>query len=119
MNNPDLEKLDNYRVILYYHRSPDIKISQVIYFSDERLVFEGYDIGKTVSEAFGDSDYEYDFQVAPEEVAKFYTLLDVTPGDKKALLLKIYERFAGNSAYSDMCTFMEKNGIEAPGFTWR
>ena len=118
MKETDLRELDNLRVIMYYFKSPDIKISQILYFSDNRLVFEGYDIGKRVKEAFGDSDYEYDFEVHEEEVRKFYPLFNLTPGDKKGLLLKLYERFAGNYAYSQICDFMKENGINSKGFSW-
>jgi hypothetical protein len=118
MNEDDLKELNNLRVILYFFQSPDIKISQILYFSDDRLVFEGYDIGKRVEEAFGDSDYEYDFEVPKEEVGKFYPLFNVTPGDKKGLLLKLYERFAGNYSYSQMRDFMQENGIDSRGVSW-
>ena len=48
------------KVILFYLERPDIKISIRIYFNEkEQLYFDGYDIGKSVEEAWGDSDYEY------------------------------------------------------------
>lgn len=75
MNETDLIEIDNLRITLFYFQSLDIKITQVLYFSNEDLVFEGYDIGKRVSEAFGDSDYEYDFSVPSDEVEKFYPFI--------------------------------------------
>ena len=114
----DLQSLEYLKIRLFYFESPDIKVTNVLYFNGDDLVFEGYDIGNRVEEAWGDSDYEYDFNVSGKEVEKFYPLLNVTPGDKKGLLLRLYERFAGNHAYSEMCDFMNEHGIDSSGFTW-
>lgn len=118
MKESDLASIDQLRLTMYFFEASYIRINQVLYFSGERLIFEGYDIGKRVEEAFGDSDYEYDFEVPGNEVQKFYPLLNVVPGDRKGLLLKLYERFAGNHAYSDLCKFMDDNGIDSKGFSY-
>jgi hypothetical protein len=67
------------KVTLFYLERPDIKISMEIYFNDkDQLFFDGYDIGKSVEEVWGDSDYEYTYTIEPEEVyifRPFWTLL--------------------------------------------
>lgn len=118
MSEIDLATIDQLKITMYFFEAPYIRIKQVLYFKGDELKFEGYDIGERVKEAFGDSDYEYDFEVQGDEVQKFYSLFNVAPGDRKGLLLKLYERFAGNHCYSEMCAFMDANGIESKGFSY-
>jgi hypothetical protein len=58
------------RVLLYESQTRDIKVTIEAHFEDEKLVVEGYDIGKIVEESWGDSDYEYSTTIHPEEVKK-------------------------------------------------
>ena len=47
------------KVILCFLKKPDIKISIELYFNESgQLTLDGYDIGKSVQYAWGDSDYE-------------------------------------------------------------
>ena len=101
------------KVTLYYVEKPDIKISMEIYFNEkDQLYFEGYDIGNLVKEAFGDSDYEYDYTVEPFEVEKLYVLFGLESGNKSGLLQEIKKRFCGNDAYSLFGNFMKKNNVD-------
>jgi len=58
-------------VLLYAFSSADIKVTIEAYFNEAGgLVVDGYDIGKSVEDYFGDSDYEYTLTVPQLEVAK-------------------------------------------------
>ncbi len=89
------------------------------YFDDDgSLVVEGYDIGKTVEDYWGDSDYEYTTTVSPEELEKLYTALGVTSGSGNELLQEVQKRFNTNTCYSEFNTFLQKHDIRAGGFSW-
>ncbi|RPI06987.1 MAG: hypothetical protein EHM64_00900 [Ignavibacteriae bacterium] len=106
------------KVILFYLERPDIKISMKIYFNEKgQLYFDGHDVGKSVEEYCGDSDYEYIYTVEPEEVNKFYNLLSIRDGDQSALLQEIKNRFSVNKAYSLFGVFMRENNIKFGSFT--
>ena len=61
-----------------------------IYFNEKnQLFFDGYDTGKYVEEAWGNTDYEYIYSIEPKEVNKFYPIFNLTVGDKSALLQAI------------------------------
>ncbi len=107
------------KVILYYLERPDIKISMEIYFTEKgQLFFDGYDIGKTVEEAWGDSDYEYTYTIEPDQVEKLYEIFRLKHGDKNALLGEIKNRFSVNEAYSLFGEFLNTHNIKYKSFTW-
>lgn len=107
------------KVTLYHYERPDLKVTMEVYFNDKNeLYFNGYDIGAYVEEHFGDIDYEYSYTIVPEEVKKFYPLLNLEDGDRSGLLLAIQERFSDNMAYSMFGDFMKANGIQFKKFYW-
>ena len=107
------------KITLYREERADIKINMEMYFNEKgQLIFDGYDIGKTVADWWGDSDYEYTYTIEAVEVEKLYPLLGIASSDKHALLLEIKKRFGGNEAYSKFGDFMSKNNIEYTAFTW-
>jgi len=81
------------RITLFQYESPKISINIQAYFENEKLVIEGYDIGKRVEEALGDSDYEYSITVPDDEVIKLYSLMLVKEGDKEGLLKAIAGKY--------------------------
>ena len=90
-----------------------------MYFNDKhQLIFDGYDIGTAVEEAWGDADYEYTYTIEPGEADKFYQIFNVQTGDKAALLQSIKGRFGVNKAYSLLGAFMKENDIKYEGSTW-
>jgi hypothetical protein len=106
-------------MILFYLERPDIIISMEIYFTDKgQLYFDGYDVGKSVEEIWGDSDYEYSYTIEPDEVNKFYEIFGLEIGDKSGLLLELKHRFSVNNAYSLFGDFMNTHNIKYKGFTW-
>jgi hypothetical protein len=106
-------------VTLFKLEREDIKISMEIYFNDKgQLYFDGYDIGKSVEDYWGDSDYEYTYTVEPAEIEKFYTIFNLKSGDRKGLLQEIKKRFSVNEAYSLFGKFMDDHKIKYESFTW-
>lgn len=107
------------KVTLFNLERPDIKISMQIYFNEkDQLFFDGYDIGKSVEKAWGDSDYEYNYTIEPIEVNKFYQIFNLKIGDKSGLLQAIKNRFSDNKAYSLFGDFMNGHKIKYDSFTW-
>lgn len=93
ITNEDEDSSFMEKVILFDLERPDIKISMQVYFNEkDQLYFDGYDIGKSVEAAWGDSDYEYTYTIEPEEVNKFYPIFNLKPGDKRELLQEIKNR---------------------------
>jgi hypothetical protein len=108
------------KITIYEFESIDIKISMKVYFNDEnKLIFDGYDIGKTVSELMGDSDYEYQYSVEFKEVKKIAKIFDINFNEKMIFLKEIKNRFNNNDAYSKFGKFMKENNIVFESFTWR
>jgi hypothetical protein len=107
-----------YKVLLFSLDSDIISVTITAYFDDGKLVIEGYDIGKFVEEAWGDSDYEYSTTINPKEVKKLYPLFEVEEGDKRRLLDAIKGRYHTNTCYSEFSEFLRKNNIKSDGFSW-
>jgi len=107
-----------HRVKLFRHKTTDISIYIDAYFDGGSLIIEGQDIGKTVEDWWGDSDYEYILTVPADEVSRLYPLLKVKQGDKESLLNKIAAKYNTNTCYSDFMSFLERNNIKFETFTW-
>lgn len=108
------------KITLYKFESSNIKILMQVYFNEKNeLIFDGYDIGKTVSELIGDSDYEYHYIVKYNEAKKIANIFNVDINEKEVLLKEIKNRFNENDAYSKFGSFMKENNIEFESFTWR
>ncbi len=108
------------RVILFSLTNENIKISIEAYFDAlGNLVIDGYDIGKTVSDYWGDSDYEYITTITPDEVEKIYPLFQLEANSGEALLLALKNRFNTNTCYSDLQKFLDLHNIKYSGFSWR
>ncbi len=105
-------------IILYQLKREDIKIKIEAYFDGEKLAIDGYDIGKTVKDAWGDSDYEYDMVIPTEGVNVLYGLMNVKAGDRKGLLKALAKRFNGNKCFSEIGDFLDQNGIKHGTSRW-
>jgi hypothetical protein len=105
-------------ITLYHLKREDIKINIVARFEKDKLIIDGYDIGKTVKEAWGDSDYEYVMTIPAKSLPPLYGLLGVEVGDRRALLQALAKRFHGNKCFSEIGYFLDKNDIEHETFTW-
>jgi hypothetical protein len=106
-------------VTLFSFSSDWIKITIEAYFdAHENLVIEGYDVGKRVEEAWGDSDYEYAVTIPSAEMNKLYSLFSLTPGIKKELLNYLQTHYNSNTCYSEIRSLLEKHCIKHEGFSW-
>lgn len=107
------------KVTLYFLERPDIKISIELYFNESgQLILNGYDIGKSVTNFWGDSDYEYTITIEPKEVEKLCEIFSLEPDNREALLEAIKDRFGVNEAYTLFEKFLKTHGIDYSGFTY-
>jgi hypothetical protein len=126
LGNSIFKKLDlylkeqniDYSITLYHLEREDIKIDIVARFDKGKLIIDGYDIGKTVEEAWGDSDYEYVMTIPARSLPPLYRLLNVKVDDRKTLLEALAKRFHGNKCFSAIGDFLDQNSIERETFTW-
>ncbi len=103
---------------LYHLESEGIKIDIVARFEEDKPIIDGYDIGKSVEEAWGDSDYEYVITIPARSLPPLYGLLAVEAGDREKLLEALVKRFHGNKCFSAIGDFLDQNSIEHETFTW-
>jgi hypothetical protein len=107
------------RVTLFSRQTEQIKIDIEAYFDGEgNLIIDGYDIGKTVEEFWGDNDYEYITTIRPEEVKKLYEAVNVPEGSREQLLSFLQAHYNTNTCYSELQDFLTKHGIHFEGFSW-
>ena len=106
-------------VILFQLETENIKVTVEAFFeAGGSLVVEGHDIGKTVLEYWGDSDYEYAVRVPPAEVVKLYALLAVPENDQAGLLERLHFQFHTNTCFSEFRDFLDQSGIHSEGSSW-
>ena len=110
--------MSEFRITLFELKTPAIKVIVEAFFEGDSLVVEGYDIGKTVKEYWGDSDYEYNFKVTPENTVKVFALFEIAPTEKMALLNKIASRYNTNSCYSSLQNLLDDAHISYESFSW-
>ncbi len=107
------------KITLYHQETPGIKISIQIYFNEKnQLYLDGYDIGSTVKENLGDSDYEYVHTIEPEEVKKLYPIFNLNMDDRIGLLAAIKKDFSLANAYTLFGEFLNTYDIKYTSFTW-
>lgn len=114
-NNPN--KMSE-RVLLFHLNNETITITIEAKFEGDSLVIEGYDIGKKVNDAWGDSDYEYSITVPIEEMGKLSELLNIKPFSKPNMLLVLSKRYNTNFCFSEIKKLLEDNNIKYKGFSW-
>lgn len=105
-------------ITLYHLEREDIKVDIVARFARDKLVIDGYDIGRTVEEVWGDSDYEYVLTLPAESVARLYALLGVAAGDRRALLKALEARFGGHRCFSAIREWLDEHDVPYESFTW-
>jgi hypothetical protein len=105
-------------VSLFYFQNNSITITVDAYFKDDNLVVEGYDIGKTVEEVWGDSDYEYSITVKKENLNALCKTLGIETGNQALILELIKENFSGNEGFSSFGAFLSENKIDFDSFSW-
>ncbi len=103
---------------LFHLINSTIEIDIRLGFEGESLRLIGYDIGKAVEEAWGDSDYEYEITVNNDAVMRLYEINNINIGQKEKLVNKIAETFSGNYVYSMFMKYLDKNKVKYESFTW-
>ena len=96
----------------------DIKVTIDLRFDGENLKLDGYDIGKTVNDIFGDSDYEYSITVSSENLPKLYEINKVANGKKEELINALAVFLSENKAYSLFHDYLKENEIEFTSYTY-
>ena len=105
-------------VTLFDLKNEDIHISITAYFEGDVLVVDGYDIGKTVKEFWGDSDYEYVIRIPAPGVEFLYQHFGIWANDKSGLLQALAAKYNSNFCYSEIRQLLDDNKVKYEGFTW-
>ncbi|MBX2946764.1 MAG: hypothetical protein KF725_13095 [Cyclobacteriaceae bacterium] len=106
-------------ISLFTYSAPDIKVSIEAYFDGDKLIIDGYDIGKRVEEYWGDSDYEYVLTIPPAGVDFLFGYFNLAGKNKEDLLNSLAVKFNTNTCYSDIQKLLSDNGITYESFSWR
>jgi hypothetical protein len=96
----------------------DIRVTIDLGFDGEDLKLDGYDIGKTVGDMWGDSDYEYSITVESENLNKLYELNKVEIGNKKKLISTLSRFLSINEAYTVFHDYLKDNNIVFKAFAY-
>jgi hypothetical protein len=108
--NPSIELLTIKRA--------DVRVYMNLGFEGEDLKFDGHDLGTTVDEHWGSSEYEYTATVIAKDLATLYVLHGITPGDKEALLQALAPMFSNNSGYTLFKKYLTKEVVPFDTFTY-
>lgn len=103
---------------LFHHEDAGIRVHIRLGFAGERLKLDGYDIGPTVKELRGDSDYEYAITLQGAGLEQLYRLSGLAPGRKRELVDHLAERFSLNEAFSLFRAYLLEKEIQFESFTW-
>jgi hypothetical protein len=107
------------RVRLFELIRADIKVTVDAFFDENgNLLVDGYDIGKTVESAWGDSDYEYSITVPKENLDALCLALELKTNGHEEILEKMKEKFSGNSGFSAFGDFLSEKGIKYDSSSW-
>lgn len=108
--NPSIE--------LYTIKRTDVRVYMNLGFEGEDLKFDGHDLGTTVDENWGSSEYEYTATVLAKDLGPLYDLHGIKPGAKEALLEALAPLFSNNSGYTQFKTYLKKHGIAFDTFNY-
>ncbi len=108
--NPSIE--------LYTIKRTDVRVYMNLGFEGEDLKFDGHDLGTTVDENWGSSEYEYTATVVAKDLGPLYDLHGIKSGAKEALLVALAPLFSNNSGYTQFKTYLKKHGIAFDTFTY-
>ncbi len=96
----------------------NIRVTINLGFEGEDLKLDGYDIGKSVSDMWGDSDYEYSITISAAELPRLYELNRVPFGNKKKLISVLAKFLSDNKAYSLFHDYLKENTIPFTCFSY-
>lgn len=96
----------------------NIRVMINLGFDGEDLKLDGYDIGKSVSDMWGDSDYEYSITVSEGELPRLYELNQVPFGNKKKLISVLAKFLSDNKAFTLFHDYLKENNIPFTCFSY-
>lgn len=96
----------------------NIRVMINLGFDGEDLKLDGYDIGKSVSDMWGDSDYEYSITVSEVELPRLYELNRVPFGNKKKLISVLAKFLSDNKAFTLFHDYLKENTIPFTCFSY-
>lgn len=96
----------------------NIRVMINLGFDGEDLKLDGYDIGKSVSDMWGDSDYEYSITVSEAELPGLYKLNRVPFGNKKKLISVLAKFLSDNKAFTLFHDYLKENNIPFTCFSY-
>lgn len=96
----------------------NIRVMINLGFDGEDLKLDGYDIGKSVSDMWGDSDYEYSITVSEVELPRLYELNRVPFGNKKKLISVLAKFLSDNKAFTLFHDYLKENNIPFTCFSY-
>ncbi|MCZ2489281.1 hypothetical protein [Aquirufa antheringensis] len=96
----------------------NIRVMINLGFDGEDLKLDGYDIGKSVSDMWGDSDYEYSITVSEGELPRLYELNRVYFGNKKKLISVLAKFLSDNKAFTLFHDYLKENNIPFTCFSY-
>lgn len=96
----------------------NIRVMINLGFDGEELKLDGYDIGKSVSDMWGDSDYEYSITVSEGELPRLYELNQVPFGNKKKLISVLAKFLSDNKAFTLFHDYLKENNIPFTCFSY-
>jgi hypothetical protein len=96
----------------------NIRVMIDLGFDGEDLKLDGYDIGKSVSDMWGDSDYEYSITVSEGELPRLYELNRVHFGNKKKLISVLAKFLSDNKAFTLFHDYLKENNIPFTCFSY-
>ncbi len=96
----------------------NIRVTINLGFDGEDLKLDGYDIGKSVSDMWGDSDYEYSITVSEGELPRLYELNRVPFGNKKKLISVLAKFLSDNKAFTLFHDYLKENNIPFTCFSY-
>ena len=108
----------NYSKELFRLSRNNISIYIDLGFDRGDLLPDGQDIGKTVEEAWGDSDYEYQVRVKSEHIPMLFRALGIDERNSKELVDLIAREINGNFSYRDFQKFLGVLKIPFETFTY-
>jgi hypothetical protein len=106
------------RIELFTIKRADVRVYMNLGFEGEDLKFDGHDLGTTVDEHWGSSEYEYTATVLAKDLEPLYALHGIVPGEKEALLEALAPLFSTNSGYTQFKAYLKKHGIAFDTFTY-
>ncbi len=96
----------------------NIRVMINLGFDGEDLKLDGYDIGKSVSDMWGDSDYEYSITISAAEIPRLYELNQVPFGNKKNLISVLAKFLSDNKAFTLFHDYLKENNIPFTCFSY-